>query len=246
MAVLVRFSYDGVTQSGTLEGEEVVAASGQRWPLREVKLLTPTVPSKVVCVGFNYRDHAQELNWEIPKEPLLFLKPPSALVSHGEHVVYPAHTRQLEYEGELAVVIGKRCRNVRRDEARSVILGYSIFNDITARDVQRVEKQWVRAKCFDTSAPYGPVVVTDVDPGNLNLVTRVNGIVKQSSNTRYLIFDVYTLVEAVSAIMTLEPGDVIATGTPAGVGPLEPGDEVSVEIEGIGVLTNRVVRQGSP
>ena len=243
MAVLVRFNHDGVTEQGTLEGQEVVSSSGRRYPLSRVRLLTPTVPSKIVCVGFNYRDHALELKSEVPEEPLLFLKPPSALVAHGEPVVYPPHTRQLEYEGELAVVIGRRCRNVRRDEARSVILGYSIFNDVTARDVQRVEKQWVRAKCFDTSAPYGPAVVTDIDPGHLALVTRVNGTVRQASNTRHLIFDVYTLVEAISAIMTLEPGDVIATGTPAGVGPLQPGDEVSVEIEGIGVLTNRVVRQ---
>ena len=241
MAVLVRFQHDGVTDQGHLEGDQVVGSSGRRLPLSQVKLLTPTLPTKVVCVGFNYSDHAQELKWEVPREPLLFLKPPSALVAHGEPIAYPAHTRQLEYEGELAIVIGQRCRNVRRDEARSVILGYSILNDVTARDVQRVEKQWVRAKAFDASAPYGPAVVTDVDPGNLALVTRVNGAVRQSSNTRHLIFDVYSLVETVSAIMTLEPGDVIATGTPAGVGPLQVGDEVSVEIEGIGVLTNRVV-----
>lgn len=242
MALLVRFAHNGEVERGTLEGGEVVSPSGRRFALQQVRLLTPTQPSKIICVGFNYSDHAQELKWEIPKEPLFFLKPPSALVAHGETVIYPSHTQQLEYEGELAVVIGRRCRNVSRDEARSVILGYSIFNDITARDVQRVEKQWVRAKCFDTSAPYGPVIATDVDPANLQLVTRVNGAIRQNSNTRYLIFDVYRLVEAASAIMTLEPGDIIATGTPSGVGELAPGDEVSVEIEGIGVLTNRVAR----
>ncbi|HEY8485799.1 MAG TPA: fumarylacetoacetate hydrolase family protein [Limnochordales bacterium] len=246
MALLVRFVHDGTVYTGTLQGQEVVSDGGRRFPRSQVRLLTPTQPTKVICVGFNYRDHASELRWEVPQEPLFFLKPPSALVADGEPIEYPPFTRQLEYEGELAVVIGRRCRCVSREEAPSVILGYSIVNDVTARDVQRMEKQWVRAKAFDTSAPYGPVVATGLDPSNLRIVTRVNGQVRQDSSTRHLIFDVFDLVAAASQVMTLEVGDVIATGTPPGVGALQVGDEVSVEIEGIGVLTNRVVQGFGP
>jgi 2-keto-4-pentenoate hydratase/2-oxohepta-3-ene-1,7-dioic acid hydratase in catechol pathway len=170
---LARVLLDGRAYEARVEGEELVTTWGQRIPMEAAVLLPPTEPSKVICVGFNYRDHAQELQVEIPQEPLFFLKPPSALVAHGQPVVYPPHTRQLDYEGELAVVIGRRCRNVRPEEAREVILGYSIFNDVTARDVQKVEKQWVRAKAFDGSAPYGPWVETELDPSDVRITTRV-------------------------------------------------------------------------
>lgn len=246
MPFLARVVRDGIIEEATVDGMVVTTASAHRMAFGGARFATPTAPGKIVCVGFNYRDHAQELGWEIPREPLFFLKPPSALLAHRETIVYPRETQQLEFEGELAVVIGRRCRNVHRDDARSVILGYSILNDVTARDIQKVEKQWVRAKCFDTFAPYGPVIATDVDPSDLHLVTRVNGAIRQDSSTRYLIFDVDALVVMASRIMTLAPGDVIATGTPAGVGPLQPGDEVSVEIEGIGILTNRVAAEEAP
>jgi 2-keto-4-pentenoate hydratase/2-oxohepta-3-ene-1,7-dioic acid hydratase in catechol pathway len=238
---LARVLLDGQVHEVTVEGDEAVLPSGRRVPLSEVRWLPPTAPTKVICVGFNYRDHAQELSVEIPKEPLFFLKPPSALVAHGQPIPYPAHTRQLDYEGELAVVIGRRCRHLRPAEARDVILGYSILNDVTARDVQRVEKQWVRAKAFDGSAPYGPWVETELDPGNVRITTRVNGEVRQDSWTRYMIFDVFELVAEASRYMTLEPGDVIATGTPPGVGPLQPGDVVEITVEGVGTLSNPVV-----
>lgn len=224
-----------------VDGEWVITADGGRLGLPEVVFAPPCVPTKIVCVGFNYRDHADELGWEAPKEPLLFLKPPSAVIAHHAPIPYPRHTQQLEYEGELAVVIGQRARDVRREHALEVVWGYTIFNDVTARDVQQVEKQWVRAKAFDGSAPLGPWIASALDAGALDLTVRVNGHVRQAGNTRDMIFNVAALIEAISAIMTLERGDVIATGTPRGVGPLVAGDVVEIEIAGIGVLRNAVV-----
>lgn len=244
MSFLARVFRGDTIEQAEVEGSVVTTQSGHRIAVGDARFSTPTTPSKVICVGFNYRDHAEELGWELPKEPLFFLKPPSALLAHGGTIVYPHETQQLEFECELVVVIGRRCRNVPVGDARSVILGYSILNDVTARDIQSVEKQWVRAKCFDTFAPYGPVVATHVDPSDLRLVTRVNGTLKQDSSTRHLAFGVFDLVAMASRIMTLEPGDIIATGTPAGVGQLQPGDEVSIEIESIGTLTNRVAAEG--
>ncbi len=235
-----RIVHDGAVLDARVEGD-VVVVGALRLPVAQATFAPPCIPTKIVCVGFNYRDHAAELAWEPPREPLLFLKPPSALVGHEAPIPYPAHTRQLEYEAELAVVIGRRCRQVPRARALEVVWGYTAFNDITARDVQREERQWVRAKAFDGAAPLGPWIVTDLDPGTLDIAARVNGKTTQASNTRHMIFDVPTLIEVVSSFMTLEPGDVIATGTPAGVGPLQPGDVVEVEIGGIGVLRNRVV-----
>ena len=240
-----RIVHDGTVVDARVEGDMVVAGS-LRVPVAQATFAPPCVPTKIVCVGFNYRDHADEMAQDPPDEPLLFLKPPSAVIAHEAPIPYPAHTRQLEYEAELAVVIGRRCHRVPRAQALEVVWGYTAFNDITARDAQRVEKQWVRAKAFDTSAPYGPVVATGLDPSDLRIITRVNGQVRQDSSTRYLIFDVFDLVAAASQVMTLEVGDVIATGTPPGVGALQVGDEVSVEIEGIGVLTNRVVQGFGP
>lgn len=241
---LARVLFNGQAYQVRVGDEEVVLPSGRRLALQDARLLPPTVPTKIVCVGFNYRDHARELQVEIPKEPLFFLKPPSALLAHGEPIPYPSHTRQLDYEGELAVVIARRCRSLRPDQAKDVILGYAILNDVTARDVQKVEKQWVRAKAFDGSAPYGPWVETDLDPSNLRITTRVNGEVRQDSSTRYMIFDVFQLVAEASRYMTLEPGDVIATGTPPGVGSLQPGDVVEITVEGVGTLSNRVALWG--
>jgi 2-keto-4-pentenoate hydratase/2-oxohepta-3-ene-1,7-dioic acid hydratase in catechol pathway len=239
---LARIRLDGTLHDVRVEREEVVTEGGRRVPLREAILLTPTQPTKIVCVGFNYRDHAEEMEVEIPKEPVFFLKPPSALLPHGAPIIYPRHTRQLDYEGELAVVLGRRCRGLRPEDVPEVVLGYSILNDVTARDVQKVEKQWVRAKAFDGSAPYGPWVVTDLDPTDVRIITRVNGEVRQDRSTRHMVFDVFELVAEVSRFMMLESGDVIATGTPPGVGSLEPGDQVEITIEGIGTLENTVVR----
>jgi 4-hydroxyphenylacetate degradation bifunctional isomerase/decarboxylase decarboxylase subunit len=237
---LCRFLYQEKVYDGGLSDGSVEAA-GRSFNLGEVKLLPPTTPSKVVCVGLNYTDHARELAMDIPEEPIIFLKPPTTVIGHGDRIIYPSQSTRVDYEAELAVVIGKKCRHVPKEDAYDYILGYSCFNDVTARDLQRRDGQWTRAKSFDTFAPYGPWIVTTdeiPDPGNLGITLRLNGEVKQDSSTGNLIFDIPTLVEFISGIMTLEKGDVIATGTPPGVGPMERGDSVEVEIGGIGTLEN--------
>lgn len=209
--------------------------------LAEVRLLAPVLPSKIVAVGLNYRDHAKEMGKTIPEEPLLFLKAPSALNHPGAEVVYPAASRRVDHEAELAVVIGKVAKNVRSAEAAGVILGYTCINDVTARDLQARDVQYARAKGFDTFAPLGPWVETELSPESLVVRCTVNGEVRQDGNTREMGASVYRLVEFISHVMTLYPGDIIATGTPPGVGPLQVGDFVTVEIEGIGALSNRIV-----
>lgn len=199
-------------------------------------------PTKVVAIGLNYHDHAKELNMPLPDYPLLFLKPATSVIANREAIVYPPQTEELHYEGELAVVVKDKIKNVTVEDARRHIAGYACANDVTARDLQRLDGQWTRSKSFDTFCPLGPRVVTNIDPTKCEIMTRVNGVIKQHSNTRNMIFNVYDLVSFVSAIMTLLPGDVIITGTPPGVGPLQVGDEVEVEIEGIGVLRNKVRR----
>lgn len=238
---LIRFAADDRIHNGTLENGYAVA-DGAHWPLERIALLVPCLPSKIIGVGRNYADHAAEMGNPLPKEPLLFFKAPSALNDPDGDIVYPRQSRRVDYEGELAVVIGRRCRDVPKSRALEVVQGYTICNDVTARDLQESDGQWARAKGFDTFAPLGPCIVTDLDPGSTRVRTRLNGTVKQDCPTDKLIFDVASLIEYISAAFTLEPGDVIATGTPSGVGPMQPGDEVSVEIEGIGTLTNRVVR----
>jgi 2-keto-4-pentenoate hydratase/2-oxohepta-3-ene-1,7-dioic acid hydratase in catechol pathway len=203
------------------------------------KLLPPVTPSKIVCVGRNYRAHAAEFDSDIPDAPLLFLKPPSALLAPGATVGLPAVSKRIDYEGELAVVIGKRCSKLADDaDVRPYIRGYTCLNDVTARDIQKAEPQWTRGKGFDTFCPVGPLVTDEIDPigGNVDLATRLNGEVKQQGHTEDFIFGIAHVVRYISAVMTLEPGDLIATGTPAGVGPLSPGDVVEVEIPGIGTL----------
>ncbi|NLW36937.1 fumarylacetoacetate hydrolase family protein [Syntrophorhabdus aromaticivorans] len=197
-------------------------------------------PTKIVAIGLNYHDHAKELNMQIPDYPLIFLKPPTAVIENGELIIYPSQTRELHYEGELGIVIKERAHNIGIKDARHCIAGYTCANDVTARDLQRMDGQWTRAKSFDTFCPLGPTIVSDVDPMNMEITTRVNGAVKQHSNTKNMIFNVFELVAFISSIMTLLPGDVISTGTPPGVGPLHVGDEVEVEIQGIGTLKNRV------
>ncbi len=199
------------------------------------------VPSKIIGIGVNYRAHALEMGKGLPEEPLMFLKPRSALIADGGAIERPSGYERVDYEGELGVVIGQRTRRVSRDQALDMVMGFVCINDVTVRDLQKKDTQWSRAKGFDTFCPLGPRIVAGLDPSNLRITTRVNGVVKQDSTTADLIFDVPSLIAFVSAHMTLEVGDVISTGTPAGVGNLMPGDVVEVEIAGIGVLKNSVI-----
>lgn len=209
-------------------------------PRAEVKLLAPSQPSKIVCVGRNYVDHAKELGNEVPKVPLLFLKPPSSIISSGESIVLPPQSAQVEHEAELVVVVGKRGRHITTEEAKNYIFGYTVGNDVTARDLQKTDGQWTRAKGFDTFCSFGPWIDTDFDPSDAVVTCRVNGQMRQMASTRDMVFSVATLVAYISSVMTLEPGDLIFTGTPAGVGPLKPGDRVDVEIDGLGAISNPV------
>ena len=213
----------------------------QSVPLEEAEFMAPVMPSKIVCVGRNYREHAAELGNKMPEEPLLFLKAPSALIANGECIELPAESQQVEHEGELGVVIGRQARNLTSSEyPLTYVLGYTCVNDVTARDLQRKDVQFTRAKSFDTFCPVGPFIVDGLDPLKLVVTTRVNGTVKQNGRTADMAFSVPCLIRYLADIMTLFPGDLIATGTPAGVSPLKDGDVVEVEIEGIGVLRNKV------
>jgi 2-keto-4-pentenoate hydratase/2-oxohepta-3-ene-1,7-dioic acid hydratase in catechol pathway len=219
-----------------------IQLTGERYSLSQVRLVAPMLPSKVLAIGRNYADHAREMGGEVPDEPLVFLKPSTSVIGSGEAISYPtALSQRVDYEGELAVVIGRLCREVPKERAHEVIFGYTCANDVTARDLQKKDVQFTRAKGFDTFCPLGPWIQTELDPSDLAITTSVNGEVKQSSRTSKLMYDIPALIAHVSAVMTLIPGDVILTGTPEGVGPLAIGDEVSVFIEGIGTLSNRVV-----
>jgi 2-keto-4-pentenoate hydratase/2-oxohepta-3-ene-1,7-dioic acid hydratase in catechol pathway len=212
-------------------------------PLASVRLLAPVLPSKIVCIGRNYREHAKELNHAIPTEPLIFLKPPSAILAPGETILRPSSLSQrVDHEGELGVVIGKRCHGLREgDDVREFILGYTCVNDVTARDLQNKDGQWSRAKGFDTFCPVGPVIVSGLDPWKgMAVQTRVNGELRQDGTTADFLFPLDVILRYITQVMTLEPGDVIATGTPAGVGPLQHGDTVEVTVEGVGSLSNPV------
>lgn len=209
-------------------------------PLKDVRLLAPSVPSKIVCVGRNYVEHAKEHGAEVPKIPLIFLKPPSSVLAPGGTILLPPQSAQVEHEAELVIVIGKRGRNVTAESARDYVLGYTIGNDVTARDLQRTDGQWTRAKGFDTFCPFGPWVDTDFDPSDALITCRVNGQMRQLASTRDMVFNIGVLIAYISSVMTLEPGDLIFTGTPAGVGPLQAGDSVEVEIDGLGLLSNPV------
>ena len=210
--------------------------------LENVRLLPPCEPRTIVCIGRNYHDHVVEHNAELPPEPLFFLKPLTTLIGSGEAIVYPSWvSSHVEYEGELAVVIGRTCYRVDEEDALDYVQGYTCANDVTARDLQRKDNQWTRGKGFDTFCPLGPVMVQDIDASDLAITTRVNGVVKQQARTSDLIFGIPRLISHVSAVMTLHEGDIILTGTPGGVGPVVPGDVIEVEIEGIGILRNAVV-----
>jgi len=249
---IVRFSTDNKPRYGIIEGERVRAISGTPFravrptgdshPITAVRLRAPCSPSKIVALGVNYRSHAQEMGSQLPKNPLIFLKPPTAVIGPEDEIVYPATSKQVDYEGELAVVIGKQARRVAVEQARDYVLGYTCLNDVTARDLQRLDGQWTRAKGFDTFCPMGPWIETELDDAEVDIETYRNGRMVQKGNTRDLVFGVPELVSFVSHVMTLLPGDVIATGTPGGVGPVQPGDTVEVRIGRIGNLHNRVVR----
>ena len=217
-----------------------LTCTGKQYQPEEVTLLAPCRPSKVVAVGLNYRSHADEIKMPLPDEPLLFLKPPTAVIGPGDAIIYPSMSRRVDYEAELGVIIGAVAKNVSEKEAHRYILGYTCFNDVTARDLQGKDTQFTRSKSFDTFAPMGPWIETALDPCNLTVQSYLGGALKQSGTTADLVFSVDRLLAFISRVMTLLPGDVIATGTPAGIGPMRIGDTVEIVVEGIGRLRNTV------
>ncbi len=254
---IVRFQTGGRAKYGMLQGETIrsldgspfagsrssgsrYAFDGAAYRMNEVKLLAPCRPSKIVCVGLNYRRHAEETKMALPTVPLIFLKPPSAVIGTEDAIVPPPSCTRVDYEGELAVVIGKKAKNVPECRAAEYVLGYTCLNDVTERNIQSADGQWTRAKGFDTFAPMGPWIETELAPDDLKVESYLNGQLRQSGRTGDLIFGVAGLIGFISGVMTLLPGDVISTGTPSGIGPMQPGDVVEVRIEGIGTLRNRV------
>jgi 2-keto-4-pentenoate hydratase/2-oxohepta-3-ene-1,7-dioic acid hydratase in catechol pathway len=248
---IVRYRHQGEVGFGIMEDDTVAAIAphpfgafeytGERFPVEEARLLAPVLPSKVVAVGRNYADHAREMGGEVPADPVIFLKPSTSVVGPDDAIVRPGWAGRVDYEGELAVVIGRLVRRLDQGNAIQAVLGFSCANDVTARDLQKIDGQWARAKGFDTFCPLGPWIETDLDSSDLAVRTLVNGQPRQQARTSQLEHGVASLLALVSRVMTLLPGDVLLTGTPAGVGPLEPGDRVEVEVEGIGVLANEVV-----
>ena len=247
---IARFKYKNKIYYGKVEDNAVYIITGpvfekfhttdKRVSISDVDILSPVAPSKIICVGLNYKDHAKELNMPIPQQPIIFLKPPTSATGHNRKIIYPKGVTRLDYEAELAIVIKRKARNIDKKSAKDYILGYTCLNDVTARDLQQKDVQWTRAKSFDTFCPLGPYIETRIDPENLAIRLYLNGELKQSSTTGNLIFKIYELVSFISKVMTLEPSDIIATGTPPGVGPMEIGDVVEVDIEGIGRLRNVV------
>jgi len=252
MGKFCRFQVEGQARYGVLRGEDVEELSaapwaggqptGKRHELARVKLLAPCEPTKIVCIGRNYREHAAELGNPLPKEPLIFLKPPSAVIGPEEAIVYPAVSQRVDYEGELALVMGKRCRRLKPEENPfDFVFGYTCLNDVTARDLQKADGQFTRGKGFDTFCPMGPLIAAGLNPTNISVETYVNGERRQAGRTGEMIFGLDVIIRFIAEVMTLEPGDVIATGTPPGVGSLQPGDVVEVAVEGVGRLRNPVV-----
>ena len=247
---LARFAVLGSPRHGRIEGDEIIELDRsyfeagpkdvRSYPLASVRLLAPCVPSKVVCLGLNYHDHAREMGHTPPDEPCLFMKPDTAVIGPGDVIRCPAMSRQVDYEAELGLVIGRTLKDAAPADALRAVLGCTCLNDVTARDLQRKDGQWTRAKGFDTFCPIGPWIVTDADPDALDIELRLNGQVRQKSSTAQFVFKAAEIVSFVSRVMTLKPGDVIATGTPSGIGPMKPGDTVEVRIEGIGILQNPV------
>jgi 2-keto-4-pentenoate hydratase/2-oxohepta-3-ene-1,7-dioic acid hydratase in catechol pathway len=250
---IVRFAHGEKAEYGVMESEGIRGLAGtpfdginvtnQYHRPSDVRLLAPCTPSKIVALGVNYRSHGEEMGHRLPAEPLIFIKPSTSVIGTEENIVYPETSQRVDYEGELGVVMKAVTRHVSKDEAGHYILGYTCVNDVTARDLQARDKQWTRSKSFDTFCPLGPCIETELDPSDLRLETILNGEVKQQTSTSQLVFPVTELVSFISGVMTLLPGDVIATGTTSGVGPMQPGDIVEVKIEGIGTLRNYVVSE---
>lgn len=248
---IVRFQKEDEIFWGETDGHVVIKLKGDPFlsiqrgnedcPLSAVSLLPPVVPSKIILVGLNYIDHAKELGMLSPKEPIIFLKPTSSLLAHGKSIAYPDAAERLDYEAELAVVMARTGRNIPENDVGRFIYGYTCLNDVTARDIQKRDGQWTRAKSFDTFCPLGPWIETDFDPGDKMVTSRLNGEVRQSSSTKNFIFSIPEIVSFISRVMTLNPGDVISTGTPPGVGEMNVSDVIEVEVEGIGTLKNSVV-----
>ncbi|OEF98691.1 fumarylacetoacetate hydrolase family protein [Desulfuribacillus alkaliarsenatis] len=244
----VRFQLKNKVMNGIIEDDLIREIDGtfyddysltnDYYKISEVKLLSPVQPSKIVAIGVNYRDHGEEMNIKPPSEPIVFLKPPSAIIGQEDDIIHPSMANRVDYEGELAIVIGAQAKDITKERADEYILGYTICNDVTARDLQAKDNQWTRAKGFDTFAPIGPWIVNDLGYNNLHIETRLNGKVVQQANTNQMIFKVDELVEYISQIMTLLPGDIIITGTSSGIGPMQKGDIVEIEVEGIGILKN--------
>jgi len=249
---IVRYQDGSLVKYGVIEKETIREMEGDPFShfhltskvkkVGEAKLLSPCLPSKIVALGLNYRDHAEEVKLPIPDKPLLFIKPSTSVIGPGEAILYPKMSKRVDYEAELAVVIGKVAKNVSEERAADYILGYTCLNDVTARDLQPKDGQWTLSKSFDTFSPIGPWIVTDMDPYQLEISSYLNGERRQHSNTKNLIFGPRQLVSFISWAMTLLPGDVIATGTPSGIGPMAIGDQIDVVIEGIGTLSNHVVK----
>ncbi|TET24124.1 MAG: DUF2437 domain-containing protein [Candidatus Aminicenantes bacterium] len=250
---IYRYKHRNKTYYGILKEETLFPIEGSIFrkfnikkkgiPISDVILVPPVKPSKIIAVGVNYKDHAMESGRTLPEEPLIFLKPPSAVIGPNEIIIYPKMAKRVDYEGELALIIKKKAYDLGEDDnVDDFILGYTCFNDITARDLQRKDIQFTRAKSFDTFAAVGPCILTDIDPSGLRLKTFLNGKLRQSSSTKNLIFPIPFLVRFISRIMTINPGDIITTGTPAGIGSMVPGDRVDVQIEGIGTLSNKVMK----
>ena len=251
---LARFVHNSTPKYGMIDHDKIYPLAGtifdkpiregRGYALNEVRLLSPVMPSKAICLGLNYRTHAEELGYEIPKHPAFFMKPSSAVIGTGEHIIYPhVLVTQMDYEGELAVVMGRTARHIEAEDAAYYILGYTVANDVTARNLQPMNGQWTISKSFDTFLPVGPWVETKLDPSNLDITLCVNRQVRQQANTSDMIFSIPEVVSYLSKVMTLNPGDLILMGTPSGVGELRPGDFVTVEIEGIGRLENKVVSE---
>lgn len=250
----VRMTTENGPAYGRLNEDKVDILSAEPWNdnakkidscvMKEEALLAPATPSKVVCLGVNYRDHASEMSHKLPEDPLIFMKAPTSVIGPNDSIVYPSYwTERVDYEAELALIIGKKAWQVKEEDAFDYIFGYTCLNDVTARDLQKKDGQWTRAKSFDTFCPLGPWIVTGIDPTDVRVSSRVNGEIRQESRTSYLIFSIPRIISFISHVMTLLPGDVIATGTPAGIGPLSPGDSVTIDIEKIGALTNRVEKR---
>lgn len=246
----IRFKKDDLVSYGIIKNQIVNRIDGDifsdyeitkdLYNLSEIEILIPCLPSKIVCVGVNYKSHAIEMGHDLPEEPLIFLKPPTAVLAHEGEIIKPKMSKRVDYEAEVALIIGKKAFNIEPEEANNYIYGVTCFNDVTARDLQKKDGQWTRAKSFDTFAPFGPCITTDLDYDNLDIELILNGEIRQKSNTSDFIFNSSKIVSFISQVMTLQPGDVIATGTPSGIDSIESGDIIEVKVEGVGILRNTV------